>query len=384
MNIFTRFLKKVCLFLILSFLFSGCTGDSASTDTFSRSTKPKITPGNASSDEKDTFREQSTPEPESKADDFLTIDFAGDLCLCEDWYTLNKYDYEDGVLSKCISQELTDILNAADIFMLNNEFTFSDRGTALEGKYYTFRAATSRINILNDLGVDTVSLANNHIYDFGADAFFDTLDTLHSANITTFGGGADLNEAVKPVYYDLKNIKVGFVAATCAEKIRYTPEATDSSPGVLLAYDDTKYLQVIREAKANCDFLVAYIHWGNEDTHEVTNSQKNMGREFIDAGADIVIGGHPHVLQGIEYYNGKPIVYSLGDFWFNDETKETGIIEIKVSDSGLQNMKFLPCMQENLTTTLKTAPDERRRIFDFLQDISFGITIDNEGKIGQS
>ena len=321
---------------------------------------------------------------DSKTEDYLTIDFAGDLCLCENWYTLDKYDAESGMLENCISKDLIERLNAADIFMLNNEFTFSDRGEPLPGKYYTFRAATSRIGILSELGVDTVSLSNNHIYDFGPDAFFDTLDTLHSANITTFGGGGTISDAKKPVYYDIKNIKVGFVGATCAEKIRYTPEASESSPGVLLAYDDTEYLEVIREAKENCDFLVAYIHWGNEDTHEVTNSQKTMGHEFIDAGADIVIGGHSHVLQGIEYYNGKPIIYSLGDFWFNDETKETGVIEIDVSAEGLQDMRFLPCMQENFTTSLKTDETEKRRIFDFLQDISFGVTIDNNGIISEN
>lgn len=106
-----------------------------------------------------------------------------------------------------------------------------------------------------------------------------------------------------------------------------------------------------------------------------------MGHQFIDAGADVVVGGHPHVLQGIEYYNDKPIFYSLGDFWFNYETKETGAIELELSQTGVKNIKFLPCMQENYTTSLKTDPVETRRIYDFLQNLSFNAVIDDSGNI---
>lgn len=313
--------------------------------------------------------------------DVTSISFAGDLCLSENWYTLNKYDSENQNLSACISKDLIDKLNSSDIFMLNNEFTFSDRGSPLAGKYYTFRAATNRINILKDLGVDTVALANNHIYDFGGDAFTDTINTLTSNGITHFGGGNNIDEAKRPVYYIINGIKIGFVGATRAEKIHYTPGATSNSSGVLLTYDDTEYLNVIRNAKKYCDYLVAYVHWGTEDSHTVTDYQRTMGKDFIDAGADIVVGGHPHVLQGIEYYNGKPILYSLGDFWFNYETKETGVIEITLDRSSLSSMKFLPCMQDNFTTTLKNEPTESRRIFDFLQNLSFNANIDDNGLV---
>lgn len=313
--------------------------------------------------------------------EYITMTFAGDLCLSEGWYTLDKYDSVGGDLSRCISGGLIERLRSSDIFMLNNEFAFSDGGEPLEGKYYTFRANTGRVSILSELGTDVVSVANNHIFDFGAESFYDTLSTLKSNNIPYFGGGKDYNEACRPVYFVVNGMKIGFVGATRAEKIRYTPGAAEDSPGVLLTYDNTEYLRVISEAKKNCDYLVAYVHWGTEDSHEVTDYQKIMGRQFIDAGADIVAGGHPHVLQGMEYYNGKPILYSLGDFWFNYETKETGAIEIQITPSGLSSMRFLPCMQDDFTTTLKDDPAQSRRIYDFLQELSFGITIDDNGYI---
>lgn len=311
----------------------------------------------------------------------VTMDFVGDLCLSEGWYTLNKYDETGGDLNQCISNDLIERLKSADIFMLNNEFTFSDRGAPLNGKYYTFRSDTGRVSILTELGTDVVSIANNHIFDFGADSFYDTMSTLRENGIPYFGGGKDLGEACRPVFFVVNGMKIGFVGASRAEKIRYTPGASENSPGILLTYDNAEYLKVISETKKNCDYLVAYVHWGTEDSHDVTDYQKVMGYQFIDAGADIVVGGHPHVLQGIEYYNGKPILYSLGDFWFNYETKETGAIEIQITPSGLKSMKFLPCMQDKFTTTLKTDSIESRRIYDFLQNLSFGIAIDDEGYI---
>lgn len=318
---------------------------------------------------------------ESSEKESVSLAFAGDLCLSEGWYTLNKYDEMNGDLNRCISGGLIEQLQNADIFMLNNEFTFSNSGTPLEGKYYTFRANTDRISILKSLGTDVVSIANNHIFDFGETGFYDTLTTLRNNNIPFFGGGKNSDEASRPVYFIINGMKIGFVGASRAEKIRYTPGASSDSPGVLLTYDNTQYLNVISEAKRNCDYLIAYVHWGTEDSHEVTDYQKIMGRQFIDAGADIVVGGHPHVLQGIEYYREKPILYSLGDFWFNYETKETGVIEIDITSSGLKSMKFLPCIQDNYTTSLISEPSEGRRIYDFLQNLSYDITIDDNGYI---
>ena len=112
---------------------------------------------------------------------------------------------------------------------------------------------------------------------------------------------------------------------------------------MLLTYDTEAFNEVIGQAEKRCDYLVAYVHWGTEDSDQYETYQQEMAREFFASGADIIVGGHPHVLQGIEYMEELTVVYSLGDFWFNDETKDTGVLEVEISIDGLEEMRFLPC-----------------------------------------
>ena len=129
----------------------------------------------------------------------------------------------------------------------------------------------------------------------------DTIDLLDQAKITHVGGGTNLDEAKQPTYYIINGIKIGFVAASEGEQYKFTPEATDSTTGILTSYDTTEYNQVIADASKECDYLIAYVHWGTEDEDMYNSTQTEHGKEFLKSGADIVIGGHPHVLQGIEY-----------------------------------------------------------------------------------
>ena len=194
----------------------------------------------------------------------VQITAAGDLCLEEDGYVLDYYDTVND-LSKCISKTILNQTNAADLFFLNHEYCVSDRGTPLEDKYYVFRAKPERMKLLEQMGTDIVSIANNHIYDYGADAMDDTIDLLDQAKINHVGGGTNLDEAKQPTYYIINGIKIGFVAASEGEQYKFTPEATDSTTGILASYDTTEYNQVIADASKECDYLIAYVHWGTED-----------------------------------------------------------------------------------------------------------------------
>ena len=173
------------------------------------------------------------------------------------------------------------------------------------------------------------------------------------------------------------------MGASNAEKMRYTPQAEDDSPGVLLAYDTAEFNEVIEQASKECDYLIAYIHWGDEDTNDYNDLQQQLGREFLESGADIVVGGHPHVLQGMEYVDGKPIVYSLGDFWFNDETKFTGLLKLSIGRDGLKEISFVPCMQEGFETHYLGDPDEQAELFDFLEGLSPNVQIDEAGVVSE-
>lgn len=308
------------------------------------------------------------------------ITIAGDLCFAEDGFILDHYDTVND-LEQCISPTLLDIMNQSDLFYLNHEYCISDRGAPLEGKYYTFRANPERMALLEEMGTDLVSLANNHVYDYGAEALLDTCDLLDEFQIPYVGGGRNIDEATRPVYFIVNGIKIGFVGASNGEKIRFTPQATEDHPGILRAYDTTEYNEVIQKAANECDYLIAYIHWGTEDSNYLNDLQQEQGREFLNSGADIVIGGHPHVLQGMEYVDGKPIVYSLGDFWFNSETKYTGLLQLHITLDGLEEMSFVPCLQTNYTTQYLSTPQEQEDLFHFLEELSINVEIDSNGII---
>ena len=308
------------------------------------------------------------------------ITFAGDICLEEDGFVIDHYDMAAGI-EECISPAIIAQTNAADVFMLNNEFSISERGEPLAGKYYTFRAMPSRISILQALGTDVASLANNHVYDYGEEAMRDTARYLKEAGIVTVGGGDNKTEAEKVIYLNVNGIKIGIVSASRAEKLRYTPQATEESAGIFLMYDPERLLEVTRDAAKRCDYLVAYIHWGTEDSRYFEEYQHVLAKQIFDAGADIIIGGHPHVLQGIEYIDGKPVVYSLGDFWFNDETKYTALIHIDVNVKGLSQMVIVPCLQSHYTTTLIEEESERAAFMQYVRELSVSCEIGENGVI---
>lgn len=322
----------------------------------------------------------STPVPEET---IITLGFAGDMNLDENWPTTLYLNQQVNGISDCISAEIIEDTNSCDLFMINNEYTYSNAGTPMNGKAYTFRAKPERVSILGELGVDIVLLANNHIYDYGKEAMLDTFNVLDSAQIDYVGAGRNIEEACKIVYYDIEGMKIAYVAASRAEKNKMTPQATESEPGILRAYDSARFLELVQEADANSDFVVANIHWGTEYSYDLEKVQKELGHALVEAGADAVIGTHPHVLQGIEIYEGTPIFYSLGNFWFNEKDLYSGYIKlsIKTSDSSLKEMQFIPCVQQNCATRVCANEQEKEEIFCFMEDISENILIEDDGKI---
>ena len=329
------------------------------------------TPGQAPSD---------TEEPAADYD--FTVCFAGDINLAEGWSTTVYLDQQENGIYDCISGELTDIMNAADIMCLNNEFTYSTGGAPLAGKAYTFRALPERVEVLHQLGVDAVTLANNHVYDYGKEALLDTFAVLQEAGIPYFGAGQDLEEAMAPLYLEAGGKTIALVGASRAEKNRMTPQATETEPGILRCYDTTLYKEAIAEAKANADFCIAFVHWGTEYSFDLEQVQLDTGKEYLDAGADVVIGAHSHCLQGMEFHEGKPIIYSLGNYWFNEKTLDTMLVQLRISgnaDRSNIEVEIIPAVQTGCRTIYAQEQEEQRRIFDFLEEISINVEITDEG-----
>ena len=308
------------------------------------------------------------------------ISFVGDVSLADNWYIMPKYDERNKGIYGILSEEIVNIMNNSDIMVVNNEFTISNRGEKMPGKYYTFRAFPDRIKIYEEMGVDLVTLANNHVYDFGEEAFLDTLDTLNKYNIPYIGAGRDIDEAMKPYYFIINGYKVGFVNATRAEKIILTPEATKDSGGVLRCYDPRIFMEVIKNTKKESDFVVALVHYGKEDSHNLEVEQVDSSKKYIESGADMVIGTHAHVLQGIEFYKDKPIFYNLGDFIFNNEDKETGILQVKLDVNGKMEYYFIPAYQSGEYTKLLDG-NEKNSIIDKMNKWSINANISYDGKV---
>lgn len=309
----------------------------------------------------------------------VTMTFAGDI-LFDPNYAIMSVVGPGRDISKGVMPEVTARMQDADIMMLNNEFAYSDRGAPLEEKQFTFRAKPETAAYLNDMGVDIVSLANNHAYDYGPEALEDTFDTLREAGIPYVGAGRNIGEARKPVYYIVGDIKIAFVSATQIERLDTpdTKEATETSPGVFRCWNGAKLLETVREAADNSDFVVVYVHWGTENQAELDWAQLKQAPELVAAGADLVIGDHPHCLQPIGVIQGVPVIYSLGNFWFNSKTLDTGMVEVTIDETGIVSYQFIPCLQSGCKTTL-LQDAEKERVLAYMRSISEGVRIDEDG-----
>lgn len=336
---------------------------------------------------KPVVSEEREPPEEPEGYD-IVLSFAGDICLDDSCAVMRDYIGQGEKLENNIAPELLRVMRDADVCWVNNEFAYSDRGAPLENKMYTFRADPKRVSMLQEMGVDIAGLANNHVYDFGEEAMEDTLDTLRKAGIAGVGAGKNLEEAVSPVYTVADGKKIAFVAASRAEKFRMTPQATEEAAGILRCYDTELFVEAIRQARAQADYVIALVHWGTEYSTELEEVQEATGREYMDAGADIVIGAHTHCLQGIEYYQGKPIIYSLGNFWFNDKSLDTMLLQIhlagedRTSEITADNVEIqiVPAKQENCRTRMLEG-EEAELLFDYLEELSTGVEIDGEGTV---
>jgi poly-gamma-glutamate synthesis protein (capsule biosynthesis protein) len=307
--------------------------------------------------------------------------FGGDICFADNYEVMSYMQRKGYTLEDCIAPEWFSEMKNADIAVLNNEFCISDRGKAMAGKAFTFRADPKNTALYHDLGVDLVSLANNHVFDYGEDAFCDTLDTLREYGVDYAGAGRTAEEAQSPMYYLVDGRKIAFVSATRAEKYVLTPEATEDSPGVFRCYDTERLLEVIAEAKAESDYVILLVHWGREGSNSLEDVQEETAPLYLEAGADLIIGGHAHRLQGIEFIDGKAVFYNLGNFWFDNYNIETGLVRFELSADGEETFYFLPAKQSGCKTSYELGTATGRKILDNVESYSKKISIRDDGLI---
>lgn len=242
----------------------------------------------------------------------------------------------------------------------------------MEEKEYTFRVNPSYVSILKDMGVDIVSLANNHVLDYGRDVLQENFQVLDANEIFYAGAGMSVEEASALRTIEAEGETYGVLSAS-----RVIPvtdwDVRNAQPGVFTTYDETALVKEITEAKERCDFLTVYVHWGIERNTIPEDYQKQLAHAYIDAGADLVIGAHPHVLQGIEAYNGKLIFYSLGNFIFNQSIDKTMLVKAEIRENGV-SYSMLPAYAKGAKTL---EYEDKESFYAYLESLSEGIFIEN-------
>lgn len=315
----------------------------------------------------------TVPKEDQTAEDIVLV-FSGDINMTD--VIQNKYSQDgiDGILSKNFQEEFKN----ADIAMVNQEFAFTTRGTRAEDKQYTFRTAPDYVSVFKDMQVDVATLANNHTMDFGTVGLIDTFDTLKGAGIKYAGAGNNLTEAREIKYFSKKDKKIACLGAS---RVIPVPEwnAYDNKPGMLTTYDPAMLIEDIKTAKSQSDYVVVYVHWGLEKYDTPVEYQRNLAKQYIDAGADLVVGSHPHVLQGIEYYKGKPVIYSLGNFMFYSSINRTALLKVSLNEQNEAKVQLIPGRAENAFTYQIEEASDIQKFYQYMTDISYGVRFDGNG-----
>ena len=163
------------------------------------------------------------------------------------------------------------------------------------------------------------------------------------------------------------------------EFYHFTQKAQKEKPGVLKTQQEEVWKKELKRAKKNSDYVIAYVHWGTEGKIHYGQDQTEIADLCVKAGADAVIGGHPHRLQGVEFIKNVPVAYSVGNFWFSTGKLYTTIAQIQIDGSGSLKLRMIPCIQDSLTTSILTEKKQIKAFYHYLADISNHVGIDEDG-----
>lgn len=344
--------------------------------------------GNAGgeSEAPDETGSEPAPEPDSGAidggmigeDEAITMSFVGDLLPGEYLTPLMEqngfdYPYRNALL----------YLSEPDITAGNLELPITLGGTPIEGTPYVYKGHPDVLPAIKEAGFDVLSLANNHAMDQGLEGMTDTIRYLKETGFGYMGTGNNDKEAFEPYYTEAKGVKVAFVGLS--RVIPYAELKADrNTPGIAETYDTTRAVAAIKKAEENADLVVVMVHWGDDGTDRPVEYQTVNARAYIDAGADLVIGAHPHVLQGFEVYKGKWIAYSLGNFIFSAYPKgnwaETGVLDAACTKDGNCKLKFNPMIVVQGQPT-PIEGDAAAAMLERLSSVSYGARIEADGTL---
>lgn len=275
--------------------------------------------------------------------------------------------------------ETADILRQGDVVFANLEEAITSRTHSLtnikNGGKYVLKNEVDSIKGLEFAGFNLVNLANNHILDYYEEGLFDTIEILKEHGIAFSGAGKNLEEAKKPAILEKKGYKIGLLSYTDMAEIIYkgNPQimfaARENKAGVVkrpITFDDS-IKSDIESLRKEVDILMVSLHWGIEESFEITENQVEFAHNLIDNGVDVILGHHPHQFQGIEIYKGKPIFYSLGNFIFdqNDpENQEAFIMNMEFRDNVLVSLEGIPVRTIGKTQVVPQKGENAKNILE--------------------
>ncbi len=256
--------------------------------------------------------------------------------------------------------KVIDEIKSGTFSCCNFEVPLSNKGIPQYGKAEAVRAAPGMIEGFIHAGFKVVSLANNHTMDYGPEALLDTIELIDSRGILRAGAGRNGEEAWRPAFFSCGGMRFAFVSFATEAFLGYG--AHSNKPGIAMIRRDPLYgptcvnphdvemmMEVIETASQKADFVIAALHWGLSQSRALTQSQMTLGHAAVNAGAGLVIGTHPHVLQGVEVYKKSAILYSLGNFVFDlaapflsPATRDTVLVKVKLSRDVIKEVAFLP------------------------------------------
>ncbi len=260
--------------------------------------------------------------------------------------------------------KMKDFLKQGDIVFGNLEAPITP-GREIKTYEMVFRANPGIEQALKDAGITTLGLANNHIMNFGAKGLTDTLKYLSGAGLGFVGAGNNTSEAQKPVIILSHGLTFAFLAFNEATFTPLNYEAQAKRPGVAFMKIPAM-VKAVKEAKQKANFVIVSMHAGKEYTALATQFQKTFAHAAIDAGAEVVVGTHPHVVQNMEQYKGKYIFYSLGNFIFEQmwskATRQGLVVKLMFSQEGVKDVEFLPVVIENFAQPRPLEGKEREKV----------------------
>lgn len=312
-----------------------------------------------------------------------TLSFVGDIYVSPMMYE----HYQASGISGVISEKIQNIFKSVDIAAADHEYVCGDLPESYKVDYqqYTFLTPTAREGILKDFSFDVMTLANNHMMDYGTEGLDSTIREIKKQGIETIGGGSDLSQAMAPYIKEVNGKKIAILAAT-----RVVPQidwyAQKDRAGLMTTYEQTDRFQMLKEEIArlkgeeNCDIVIMYVHWGNDSDKTILGNQVTLGHGYIDAGADIVIGNHTHVLQGMEFYKGKLICYGISNFLFGSYHSDTMVLTLEINEENHITPKMLPCSSEMFYTT-EIEGEAAENMFRYIESMSKNVSISSDGII---